>query len=344
MQFRSIKMISLILFISMLFAFGSCTFTDDNGETTGVLESPHIKVSSSTSPVQSESPAVPDDKPEANEAGIAGPVPSETVSDYPEGETSKEAISPAQNENERLSGLENEIDNLILSDGTECIWDVWVEILPEGESIHCASTDAQSPMVAASLIKLFIMAAVYEKVLSGDIDEAEVSINMKNMITVSDNNAANDLTTLLGSGSAEAGMEAVNAYAEKIGCNDTKMNRLMLAENGLQNYTTAKDCAFLLKMIYSGKCVSVEYSETMLGLLENQERTGKIPAGIPNGIVTANKTGELIGLSECDVAIVFGESADYIICVLSEPKNNQSAIDRIIEISEISYSYINDCV
>jgi beta-lactamase class A len=137
-------------------------------------------------------------------------------------------------------------------------------------------------------------------------------------------------------------MDAVNAYAEKIGCSGTVMNRLMLVDNGLQNYTTAKDCATLLKMIYSGKCVSEEYSETMLDLLKCQERTGKIPAGIPAGAVVANKTGELNGVSECDVAIVFGESEDYILCVLSEPENNQAAIDRIIEISDMTYRYITN--
>jgi hypothetical protein len=78
----------------------------------------------------------------------------------------------------------------------------------------------------------------------------------------------------------------------------------------------------------------------MLDLLKDQQRRGKIPAGVPDGVVTANKTGELTGLSECDVAIVFTEEGDYILCVLSEPADNAAAIERSGKFRRTVYDYM----
>ena len=90
----------------------------------------------------------------------------------------------------------------------------------------------------------------------------------------------------------------------------------MLDNNGLQNYTSAADCAKLLKMIYDGTCVNEKWSAEMLQLLKAQEVTNRIPAGLPQGTACANKTGDLAGLCCADVGIVFAESGDYILCVI----------------------------
>jgi beta-lactamase class A len=237
-------------------------------------------------------------------------------------------------------GLKEQIDGLLEGDYPDCVWDVWVESLGSGESISCFNGEEPAPMASASLIKLFIMAAVYEQIELGNIKEEDVQADLRSMITVSDNTASNELTSLLGGGDAEDGIKAVNEYAAGIGCKDTYMNRLMLVENGMQNYTTASDCATILRMIYNGECVSRESSEKMLGLLKAQQRTGKIPAGVPDDVETANKTGELTGISECDVAIVFAETGDYILCALSEPSDNSAAARKIINISKAVYSYM----
>ena len=44
----------------------------------------------------------------------------------------------------------------------------------------------------------------------------------------------------------------------------------------------------------------------MLNLLSNQENTWKIPQGLPDGIKSANKTGET-DQDQHDIAIVYGE-------------------------------------
>jgi len=269
--------------------------------------------------------------------GEASPVSSPEHTPQP---TAPIAEEPNATGTPGLADLQEEIDRQIRASEPACVWDVWVEVLPDGESIHCTNGEDGPKMISASLIKLFIMAAVYEQAEQGKLQESDIEGKLRSMITVSDNTAANDLTALLGGGSAEKGMDAVNAYARAIGCADTEMNRLMLVDNGLQNYTSARDCAILLGMIYRGECVSAAYSEKMLELLKAQQRTSKIPAGVPKGVVTANKTGELTGLSECDAAIVFAGESPYILCILSQPEDNSAAIRRIVEISRTVYDSI----
>lgn len=83
-------------------------------------------------------------------------------------------------------------------------------------------------MQAASLIKLFIMGAVYENFDSLCDTYGADSVNnyLNPMITVSDNDAANTLVNMLGYGDDSAGMDAVNSFCQAHGYTSTSMGRL----------------------------------------------------------------------------------------------------------------------
>lgn len=231
-------------------------------------------------------------------------------------------------------GLKLAVDNYLSP--FEDRWSVYFEDLQTGDRFCCTQNVTEdTPMVSASLIKLFVMGAVYEQIEKGIISEEAVSEKLTGMITVSDNNATNELIKLLGNGTAEEGMSVVNAFAVGMGCENTSLNRLMLEDNGKQNYTTAMECGTFLRRIYMGQCVSENFSSKMLELLLAQTRVNKIPAGLPPDVKCANKTGELPGISEGDVAIVFTKQGDYILCVLSESGNNAEAIEHIAQIAMI---------
>lgn len=217
-------------------------------------------------------------------------------------------------------------------------WDLYVEDLRTGA---CASArTSETPMVSASLIKLFVMGCVYEQIELGKLEHDGVYDLLYAMITVSDNYSANELTRMLGSGDEAAGMAMVNDWAAAQGCADTQMNRLMLVENGLQNYTTAVDCGRLLKQIYEGSCVNAVWSAEMLELLQAQTVCNRIPAGLPEGTVCGNKTGDLIGLCCADVAIVQTEQADYLLCAVCAPENDYLAAERIRTLSAEVYALL----
>lgn len=239
-----------------------------------------------------------------------------------------------------LSGLKEEIEESI-GDLTSQ-WDVYVERLSDGAAIHSSrNLPDDGRMISASIIKIFVMAAVYDGVNRGTIDESAVTADLKKMITVSDNDATNRLIDQLGGGDSKKGFDVVNAYAAGIGCTDTQLNRRMLDwSDNLQNYTTGRDCAKLLRLIYSGNCVSGAYSDKMMALLKAQEKTEGLLTALPKSVETASKPGFISGVSIGEVGIVFASQSDYIVCVIcNKPYTDNGAMGEITEISTMVYDF-----
>ena len=78
----------------------------------------------------------------------------------------------------------------------------------------------------------------------------------------------------------------------------------------------------------------------MLYIMKQQVRTWKIPEKLPEGVVVANKTGELDTV-ENDVGIVFSEHGDYIVIFLSSKIDDKDGtIDAIANTSRDLYDYL----
>ena len=79
----------------------------------------------------------------------------------------------------------------------------------------------------------------------------------------------------------------------------------------------------------------------MLSFLLAQDKRTKIPAGLPTNIQVANKTGEN-DLCQHDIAIVYGEKTDYILCVMSENAGKEAdVLPHIQEVSALTYYALN---
>ena len=213
---------------------------------------------------------------------------------------------------------------------------------------------AEQPMKSASVIKAFIMAAVFDKLVypnegtsvSADYDNTLKSL-LNSMITVSDNDAANELVRRLGGGDFQTGATVLNTFCQERNYTSTHLGREFLATAPTDdNYTSASDCCRLLSEIYNGTLVNADASADMLALLQAQTRTSKIPAGVPDNVTTANKTGELsdpgnLGVVENDISIIFAKGHPYVLCVLSNNiQNNSSAQETISKISADVYKYM----
>ena len=209
-----------------------------------------------------------------------------------------------------------------------------------------------TPMQAASLIKLYIMGAVYENYdsLAQSHSTDELDSNISSMITVSDNDAANALVNWLGNGDDGAGMAKVNEFCQNHDFTSTQMNRMLLSgnENG-DNYTSARDCGTFLKEIYqiSNGTISdstLPNAEAMYYQLKMQQRKNKIPAQLPEGVHTANKTGELDTV-ENDAAIIFdtAKGINLIVCFMSQDlTDTEAARQTIAADARAIYGYYNE--
>lgn len=259
--------------------------------------------------------------------------PEEEVTETPKPtkEPEEEGDSAADEFEDLQPQLEEMIQEYQASVGGE--WSVYVEDLNTGGNM----TIRDERMRAASLIKLFIMGAVYERYedLKG---KSDLDSLLEQMITVSDNDAANKLVEYLGDGNQGNGMAVVNAFCTQYNYTNTSMGRLLLQDNSISdNYTSVEDCGKFLYHVYNEK---FEHSEDMLALLKAQTRRTKIPASIPDGIEVANKTGELDDVQN-DVAIVFGD-VPYIICIMSQGVSGEEGpVQAINNLSNAVYGYTN---
>lgn len=223
-------------------------------------------------------------------------------------------------------------------------WGLYLKNLNTGDVISIN----EHPMESASLIKLYIMGTVYQHIADGTLEKTEtIDRLLSDMITVSDNESSNELVRSLSPTKDHSeGMKMVNEFIQKNGFKNTKqVNGLadpsLWVENAV-NQTSPADCGKLLEKIYKGKLVSHLASRSMEDLLLNQEITYKIPAGLPESVTSANKTGE-VSNSENDAAIVYSKACDYILCIMStDLAATNSAVNHINSLSSLIYDYFNE--
>lgn len=224
---------------------------------------------------------------------------------------------------------QKKVEDYINNNATSGQWSVYAKDLNSGNDM--ISINANDKKQSASLIKLFIMATAYDEIEKGNLVSSEVESDIHQMIIVSDNNAANRMIDRLG-------FSKINEYIRNNGYSNTEINRKMLAsaDNG-DNYTSTRDVARLLEKIYNKNCVSSSASEQMMYHLKAQTLKEKIPAGVPSGVETASKTGELSTV-ENDAAIVFKDGQPYILVVMSSGLSDTAkARSDIVQISKIAY-------
>lgn len=215
-------------------------------------------------------------------------------------------------------------------------WAVQIDNLTKNASAQIGNQSAQS----ASLIKLFVAACIYQQAGTSDAVglDSETTELLHRMISVSDNDATNKLIKKLGGGNAADGFAKVNSFCTENGYLETHLGRLMLDTSASDdNYTSVSDCAKLLRQVNNHE---LKGAEQIYENMQQQERRGKIPAGVPSGVSVANKTGEL-GTVQNDIAIITMDGCTYTLCVMSQNlKDSEAAQSKIKEISQIVYQYM----
>jgi beta-lactamase class A len=238
----------------------------------------------------------------------------------------------------------------------------YFENLDTGESIGYRENE---PMMAASVIKLFVMASVFEGVERNtfrmdkifEIKREEcvpscgaltylhdhIQVTLMDLVTLmiifSDNSATNVLIDFIG-------LDVINCTITGLGFEKTALNRKMFdlekTRLGIQNYITACETGRLLKMMYEGTLVSRQASDTMLSIMKNQQLAGKIPfylKAIVKRPEIAHKTGEDIGISH-DVGIIYGK-VPYIVCFCGNETDTPRLERLMADISLELYQELN---
>jgi len=155
------------------------------------------------------------------------------------------------------------------------------------------------------------------------------------MITRSSNFATNILISLVGADQVTRTMRALGAERIQVlrGVEDGKA-----FDKGLNNTTTARDLAIILRAIEEGRAAGPEATRQMREILLAQEFNEKIPAGLPAGVRVAHKTGEITAHSH-DAAIVYPPGRrPYVLVVLTRGIQDGAKSSKLIaDISSIIY-------
>ena len=163
-----------------------------------------------------------------------------------------------------------------------------------------------------------------------------------NMITVSSNLATNLLIDILDA-------DSVQATSERLGTEEMRTLRgvedIKAYERGLSNRASSSDLAVLLEAIMTGRAVSPDASARMIEILLAQEFNDMIPAGLPDDVRVAHKTGWITEIYH-DAAIVLpphdvpgGEP--YVLVILTEGWTDVSDAARLgAEIARLVHASI----
>jgi beta-lactamase class A len=162
------------------------------------------------------------------------------------------------------------------------------------------------------------------------------------MIVISDNTATNLVIDAVG-------FTAINQCAVDLGCDATRIDRHLMRSGGKS--TSALDQARILDALVSGIALPAELTRCALSLLARQQVRDRLPALLPGGATSWNKTGELPGVRH-DVGLIgSGTQPRVVVAVLVDELTDEysrraahggPACDRIAELGLLVHRALSE--
>lgn len=264
------------------------------------------------------------------------------------------------------TSLERQLRHLIASSGAEVAMayrtlDGKRELFLDGDkSFHAASTmkvpvmielfrqarsgalSLDEPLTVRNEFRSIVDGSPYQ-LSEGDDSDTEVyaavgkTLTLRQlcelMITVSSNFAANLLIDRLGVENIRRTVTALGADGMQVlrGVEDQKA-----FDKGMNNTTTARGLLVLLDRIAHGKAVDATADAEMLAILKRQKANDAIPAGLPNGIVVAHKTGNITKIHH-DAAIVFAPRPYVLVLLVRGIDDQKKSAALMADLSRVIY-------
>lgn len=214
---------------------------------------------------------------------------------------------------------------------------VYFKDLKTGETFSINDTN----MYPCSIIKMFVMATVYDQIEQGNLKEEDCQIYLEAMMIHSDNTSYNHLLTLLGNGDPLKGKDLLNHYIQELGFEHTAVHHGLIPgqgyfSDGKDNTTRPSEIAKLLEMIYNKKIITEKYCDKMIKLMKKCADDSGIADSLPEGTDFAHKSG-WADAYYLDGGIVYSKYGDYILVVFTDSSYQMPCR----EISTFVHDYLN---
>lgn len=225
---------------------------------------------------------------------------------------------------------------------------IYVRHLKSGRTVEI---NADTMFPTASMVKVPIMAGIYNKIESGELkpdsvlmfsdsliyegedivgtlkDSGRIALGkvIMLMITTSDNTGSLWCQSMAGTGIA------INALMEQNGFAVTRVNsrtpgrEVMRSQYGW-GVTTPREMAELVVRIREGKMISPWASERMYRNLARIYWDGEALSEIPPYVHAASKQGA-VNRSRSEVVLVNAPSGDYVFCVITKNQQDESWVN-----------------
>ena len=210
--------------------------------------------------------------------------------------------------------------------------------------------EADEPVIAASLYKLGVLAEAERRVETGELrysdiitiqpeDVVEYSYEeagtemtldeaLEAMITISDNGSALALWRLLGGAN-------IDATLVREGMPDF---HVALDENE-DNVVTPRAVGTFFTLLAKKELISIAASERMLARLERQQIVDRLPSSLPEGVVVAHKTGNLVGAVH-DAGLIFTPSGPRVVVAMTWDAYDEDANAFISNVGALVYGAV----
>ena len=168
-------------------------------------------------------------------------------------------------------------------------------------------------------------------------EEATIRELVRLMIAESSNLATNLLVERVGAASTTAFMKELGADGLKVlrGVEDGQA-----FAKGLNNVGTARGLMVVLARLVEGTAVSKQASDEMLGVLRGQKFREGIPAGLPEGVRVAHKTGSITaGYHDAGVVEIPGRKPFVLVVLTRGIEDEPRAHKLVAEIARACYEH-----
>ena len=224
---------------------------------------------------------------------------------------------------------------------------LWIADPASKTPLYSRNPDEQ--IITASLYKLAVLMEAERRVETGelhysdiitiqpeDVTEdgsfeevgAELTLDeaLEAMITISDNGSALALWRILGGSNIDATLIREGMADFHVAYDESE-----------DNVATPRAIGTFFTLLAKKELISIPASERMLARLERQEISDRLPASLPDGVLIAHKTGNLVGLAH-DAGIIFTKTGPRVVVAMTWDAFDEEANAFIANVGSLVYS------